>query len=75
MPTEPIVVPRIPWLTEPPEPAIGSPNPYAATEALTDSTLPFLMDVHDWARLPERFQRQIEREYVVLMPRLQPTPS
>ena len=44
-------------------------------EALTDSTLPFLVDVHDWARLPERFLRQIEREYVVLMPRLQPTPS
>ena len=44
-------------------------------ETLTDSTLPFLVDVHDWAHLPERFQRQIEREYVVLMPRSQPTPS
>lgn len=44
-------------------------------EALTDSTLPFLVDVHDWARLPEPFQRQIECAYVVLMPRSRPTPS
>ena len=35
-------------------------------DALTDSTLPFLVDVHDWARLPESFHRRIEGEYVVL---------
>ena len=36
-------------------------------DALRDSTLPFLVDVHDWARLPESFHRRIEREYVVLL--------
>ena len=35
-------------------------------EALRDSTLPFLVDLHDWARLPESFHRRIERQYVVL---------
>lgn len=35
-------------------------------EALDESTLPFLVDVHDWARLPESFHRQIERQYVVV---------
>ena len=34
-------------------------------EALRDSRLPFLV-VHDWARLPESFHQEIEREYVVL---------
>lgn len=37
------------------------------TEALHDSTLPFLIEARDWARLPERFHREIEREYVVLV--------
>ena len=36
-------------------------------EALHDSTLPFLVEARDWARLPERFHREIEREYVVLV--------
>lgn len=34
--------------------------------ALQDSLLPMLVDVHDWANLPERFQQNIERGYVVL---------
>ncbi len=36
------------------------------TQALHDSTIPFLVEARDWARLPERFHREIEREYVVL---------
>lgn len=36
------------------------------TEALTDSNIPFLVEARDWARLPERFRREIERDYVVL---------
>lgn len=36
------------------------------TAALRDSNIPFLVDVHDWARLPEIFQREIKREHVVL---------
>ena len=38
----------------------------AFTEALRDSNIPFLVDAHDWARLPDMFQREIEREHVVL---------
>ena len=37
------------------------------TEALHDSTLPFLVEARDWARLPERFHREIERGYVVVI--------
>ena len=34
-------------------------------QALHDSTIPFLVEARDWARLPERFHREIEGEYVV----------
>ena len=37
------------------------------TQALHDSTIPFLVEARDWARLPERFHPEIEREYVVLV--------
>ena len=36
-------------------------------EALRDSTIPFLVEARDWARLPESFQREIERSHVVLV--------
>ena len=36
------------------------------TEALHNSTLPFLVEARDWARLPERFHKEIERGYVVI---------
>lgn len=35
-------------------------------EALQDSTLPLLVDVHLWPRLPTAFHGEIERAYVVL---------
>ena len=35
-------------------------------EAVQESTIPFLIEARDWARLPESFHREIEREYVVL---------
>ncbi len=34
--------------------------------AIRESAIPILVEAMDWARLPERFQREIEREYVVL---------
>ncbi len=34
--------------------------------ALTDSNLPMLIDLHDWALLPEEFQRNIEKVFVVV---------
>ena len=36
-------------------------------EAVRESTIPILVEARDWARLPERFQREIEREYVVVV--------
>ena len=36
-------------------------------EAVRDSDIPFLVEARDWARLPERFRREIEREYVVVV--------
>ena len=36
-------------------------------DALRDSTIPFLVDARDWARLPESFHREIQREHVVLV--------
>ena len=35
-------------------------------DAVRESTIPFLVEARDWARLPERFHREIEREYVVV---------
>ncbi len=35
-------------------------------EALEQSNLPILVQLHDWARLPESFHREIERQYVAL---------
>ena len=35
-------------------------------EALQDSTIPFLVEARDWARLPKSFHSEIERAHVVL---------
>ena len=35
-------------------------------EALEDSNIPILVQAHDWARLPQSFHREIERDYVVV---------
>ena len=35
-------------------------------EALRESTIPFLVEARDWARLPERFRGEAERQHVVL---------
>ena len=36
------------------------------TEALEQSNVPILVQIHDWARLPESFHKEIEQAYVVL---------
>ena len=41
------------------------------TEALEESNVPIIVQAHDWARLPERFHREIEREYVVIQQRVE----
>ena len=36
-------------------------------DALRDSTIPFLVEMHDWACLPDGFHAEIERRHVVLV--------
>jgi predicted nucleotidyltransferase len=36
-------------------------------EALTESNLPILVEVMDWARVPESFRREIEQRHAVIM--------
>jgi uncharacterized protein len=38
----------------------------ALREALRESNLPMLVDVLDWARIPEDFRCEIERQHVVV---------
>ncbi|MEK7810428.1 MAG: nucleotidyltransferase domain-containing protein [Pseudomonadota bacterium] len=35
-------------------------------EAIQHSTLPILVDVHDWAHLPQAFHQEIAASYIVL---------
>ena len=35
-------------------------------EAIQESTIPFLIEARDWAKIPERFHREIKRNHVVL---------
>lgn len=36
-------------------------------EAIRESNIPFLVEARDWARLPERFHAEIERDYEVMI--------
>ena len=35
-------------------------------DGIRDSTIPFPVDARDWASLPARFRREIERDHVVV---------
>ena len=35
-------------------------------DGVRESTIPFLVEARDWARLPERFRREIERDHVAV---------
>ena len=41
-------------------------NLYKLRDALSESNLPIIVDVLDWARIPEEFCRDIERQHVVV---------
>jgi predicted nucleotidyltransferase len=47
---------------------LGRPqkNIYRLRDALSESNLPLLVEVQDWARIPEDFRREIERQHVVI---------
>ena len=36
-------------------------------EAVRKSNIPFLVEARDWARLPDRFHHEIEKEHVVMV--------
>jgi predicted nucleotidyltransferase len=38
----------------------------ALREALSESNLPILVDVLDWAGLPEHFRQEIQRQHVIV---------
>ena len=39
---------------------------FSLLEAIENSNIPILVQAHDWARLPESFHGEIERDYVVI---------
>ena len=41
----------------------------ALREAFSESNIPLFVEAHDWARLPDSFHREIERNYVPLITR------
>lgn len=52
-------------------PAADSKRPLALAElkeAFSESNLPFLVDVHEWGRMPAVFRATIEARHVVLQP-------
>ena len=46
-------------------PATGT---HELKHALQNSMLPMLIDVHDWARLPQNFHEEISRRYIIVQP-------
>lgn len=36
-------------------------------DSIRESAIPFLIEAHDWARLPARFHHEIERNHIVLV--------
>lgn len=42
-----------------------SKNLYELKEILNDSNIPFLIDIHEFDKLPESFQKEIEKNYIV----------
>ena len=42
------------------------------TEKLKESDIPILLELRDWALLPENFQHNIEQQYEILFSSLQP---
>lgn len=53
-------------LRNPALPAVPAAGMAGLRLALKESMLPFSVDVHDWARLPEAFRRNMERCHVVV---------
>ena len=50
----------------PAAPSRAQPRLWALRDALSESGLPILVDILDWARIPDSFRKEIERAHVVL---------
>lgn len=37
-------------------------------ELLNDSNIPFLIDINEFDKLPETFQKEIEKKYIIIYP-------
>lgn len=46
--------------------AIRAAQIAALREALRESTLPIVVDIHDWSRVPEHFRKEIESNHYVM---------
>lgn len=55
-------------LRNPPDLSVASAGRMDLIDALQESALPMLVDVHDWAHVPREFHSNIERAYVELQP-------
>ncbi|MBF0607580.1 MAG: nucleotidyltransferase domain-containing protein [Candidatus Magnetobacterium sp. LHC-1] len=53
-------------LRYPEEPTRSQENLPTLKEVLSESELPILIDVLDWARVPEDFQQEISKDYVII---------
>ena len=53
-------------LRNPREPEKPLPGMAAIRAAFSESDIPIIVDVHDWARLPPSFRREIERGCIQL---------
>ena len=51
----------------PDRPAAPQTRLHLLRDALTESDLPILVEVLDWARIPEDMRREIERQHVVVV--------
>lgn len=52
----------------PHNPMISAHNLGEVRDAFSESNLPILVDILDWARIPDSFREEIERVGVVVLP-------
>jgi uncharacterized protein len=54
-------------LRNPSHPETPQKNLRALRDALTESNLPILVQVFDWAEIPDQFRREIQRQHALLV--------
>lgn len=51
---------------DPKNPTQMQENLFDLREAFSQSNLPFLVDVFDWAQIPSSFQEEIKKQYLLI---------